>query len=572
MEQGRRYIPLQFKLLFSYIVLVLIPIIVIGSYTYNKTAGSAEKEMRDNLDVALSQYGTQVQYRVNDMVRSSDVLFDDQVLSRYLAGYYLDGERHRIMTQYVLPKMESAILLPNIQVMLSLYLDKPTIGEYYYEEREEYLLEGNRLYGIMYTERIKDYDWYKELDLSYNHLLWKQVGSDEKYDNISLLRPMIDYQTFQAIGLLKTTVKLRDIFEKLDLSNLAAGTKLIVVDQDQQFLYSNDITREQYDGSLLQEDGQYLLMTKELEQMPIQMLVLVPKLEIKKGSVQVRNITILICFISLVIAIIASLVISKFFTRRISKLVASLQAFTEGDFNKRIYYRGHDEFRMISHAFNEMASTIQTQIDEIYIANLEKKEAELQILHAQINPHFLYNTFSSISRMAKLGEAEKVHEMIMKLAKFYRLTLNKGEMIIPISKELEIIEAYLDIQNLKYGDRIIVSFDIDRQVVEQSTVKFILQPFIENILEHAWYDEQISIGISIERAEQKIVLKIEDNGLGMNEQTINGIFAQGESAIGYGIRNVNQRIQLHYGMEYGVRIESEVGRGTCVMLTIPYTH
>ena len=528
--------------------------------------------MSNNLAVTLSQYGTQVEYRVNDIIRSSDAVFDDQVLSRYLSGYYLGGERHRIMTEYIFPKMESAILLPNTQVMLSLYLDKPTIGEYYYEEREEYLKEGSRLYGIMYAERIQAEEWYNKLDLLYDEQLWEQVGKDKRYDNISLLRNIIDYERLQKIGLLKITVKMRDIFEGFDLSGLGEGTKLLVVDHNQQYLYSSNMTAAEYDPSLLQSSEQYLQMTEVLDSMPIQIIALVPKKALKEGSLQVRNITILICFISLLIAILISYIISKFFTLRFSKLVRSLQAFTEGDFNKRIYYRGHDEFHQISEAFNEMASTIQAQIDEIYISRLETKEAELQILHAQINPHFLYNTFSSISRMSKLGEVDKLNEMILKLAKFYRLTLNKGEMIIPISKEMEIINAYLDIQNLKYGDRILVTYDVDESLLQEETVKFIIQPFVENVLEHAWYDDQIHIRLAIKREEDKIVLIIEDNGLGMTEHTIEGIIATSESAIGYGIRNVDQRIKLHYGTEYGVHIESVVGEGTVIKLMIPYTH
>ncbi|URN96237.1 MAG: sensor histidine kinase [Candidatus Pristimantibacillus lignocellulolyticus] len=571
-RSGKRYIPLRTKLLASYILLILFPIIIIGSYTYYKTASSAEQEMRNNLAVALTQYRTQVDFRVNDIIRSSDAIFEDQVLSRNLSGYYLGGERHRIMTQYILPKMESAVLLPNTEVMISLYLDKPTIGEFYYEEREEDLRDGSRVYGIMYSSRIKDQEWYKNLNLMYDEKLWEQVGVDKQYDNISLLRNLIDYEILKKIGIIKITVKMRDVFEDFDLSNLGEGTKLIVVDHNQQYLYSSDMSEEEYDPSLLQSSEQYLQMTEDIDSVPFQLIALVPKKSLREGSLQVRNITILICFISLLVAVLISFIISKFFTLRFSKLVYSLQAFTEGDFNKRIYYRGQDEFGQISDAFNEMASTIQKQIDELYISKLETKEAELQILHAQINPHFLYNTFSSISRMAKLGEVDKLNEMILKLAKFYRLTLNKGEMIIPISKEIEIIKAYLDIQNLKYGDRIVVTYEIDDLLLEQETVKFILQPFVENVLEHAWYDDQIHIRLAISREEDRIILAIEDNGLGMPEHTIKGIIGTSESAIGYGIRNVDQRIKLHYGAEYGVYIESVVGEGTVIKLMIPYAH
>jgi len=278
---------------------------------------------------------------------------------------------------------------------------------------------------------------------------------------------------------------------------------------------------------------------------------------------------VFVCLLSIVVLTLASLFISKMFSKRFMKLIHSLQAFKEGDYGRRIGYKGRDEFADIAESFNDMAATTQQLIDEVYVSKLEKKEAELQILHAQINPHFLNNTFSSISRMAKLGEIAKLHEIIRELAKFYRLTLNRGEMLISIEKEVQIIESYLNIQNIKYASRILTSIDIQPGTERYETVKFVLQPFVENVLEHAWYDDEISIDIRIERQSDTIVMTVSDNGLGMKQETINAILGAGTEKIGYGIRNVDERIKLHYGKDYGVDIQSVVGQGTQVRIVLP---
>lgn len=572
-RRPERFFPLRYKLLVSYILLALIPVLAIGSYSYYYTMHSIEERTKDNLKVALGQFSNSVQIRMSDIIRSSDAIFDDQVLSRYLSGYILGYERHQIMTTYVLPKLDMATALPNVQVMLDVYLDRPSVDEYYYDAKEKFLRDGQRQFGIRYTERIQDEPWYLEMkDLAYDSIVWQQIGNDKEFQNISLVRPLIDYERIGKIGLIKVTVKLKDIFEDYDFSAFGEEMKLVVVDENNKLLYTSSMPEDEYQESMLvqAEASGDMLLESPLGIMNARIAVLVPLESMHKESFHMRNTVIWICLSSMLVAILISIFTSKVFTLRFGKLVHSLQAFKEGDLQRRIKYRGNDEFSQISEAFNDMASTIQSQINEIYISKLEKKEAELQILHAQINPHFLYNTFSSISRMAKLGELEKLHEIIRSLAKFYRMTLNRGEMFIPIGKEIEIIESYLSIQNIKYADRIIVRFDIDESLLEFKTVKFVLQPFVENVLEHAWYDDQIEIDVAVfAESEGEIVMEVRDNGLGMKEETIAAIFSESGNGIGYGIRNVEQRIKLHFGQSYGVVIRSMIGHGTAVQLRIP---
>jgi sensor histidine kinase YesM len=201
---------------------------------------------------------------------------------------------------------------------------------------------------------------------------------------------------------------------------------------------------------------------------------------------------------------------------------------------------------------------------------LRKREAELAALQAQINPHFLYNTLSSISRLAKFGEIGKLHDMVMALAKFYRLTLSDGRAIIPIEDEWQQALAYVDIQRIKHRDRLRFSFRIDEGLFRYDTLKLILQPFIENVLEHSWYGgEPIWLKIWGYAQDESIVFQIIDDGVGMPPGKIESIFAPSGVKAGYGIRNVHERIRLQFGEPFGVSIRSGRGIGTSVKIVIP---
>lgn len=566
------YIPLRYKLLISYMLLVMTPVIGIGSYSYFTSVQSSEEHTRNNLEIAVEQIGSNVDYRLADIIRGANEIYMDQRLSRFLDGYYLDYEKYRVTTQEVLPKLESAVNKPNIEVKLSIYLSDTSISELYYNDLTE---TEERQYSIFHIDRIKDTDWYRALKLSYDTLVWQQVGSDADKGRLSLLRPIINYETFKPFGLLNMNAALSDIFYDVDFSKLGRDSLMFVVGRDNHLLYAS--SHEEADAGLLAKvkDGDiekpkgYLEIKEKLSNMNATMIAWIPRSSFQENSQKVRDVTILICFLSLLVLTFISWLMSRYFSKRFYKLIRSLKAFKEGDFHRRMVVPGKDEFSQIGEAFNDMASNMERLIDEVYLSKLEKKEVELQVLHSQMNPHFLYNTFSSISRMAKLGEIEKMHEMVRSLAKFYRLTLNRGEMIISVDKELQITQSYVDIQRIKFGERMIVDYEIDEEALEYETVKFILQPFVENVLEHAWYEDEIRLWIRFKSEGESVVFEVEDNGLGMKEEVVAQALDASEKGIGYGIRNVDQRIKLQFGKDYGVSIASRIGEGTTVRIRIP---
>jgi sensor histidine kinase YesM len=223
----------------------------------------------------------------------------------------------------------------------------------------------------------------------------------------------------------------------------------------------------------------------------------------------------------------------------------------------------------IADSFNQMATSIQELIENVYVQGIQKKQAELDVLQAQISPHFLYNTLSTIGSLANLGEVQKVTKMIRELSKFYRLTLNGGQVYISIGKELEQVESYLEIQKVKYADAFKIYFDIEPEIKHIPIIKLILQPFVENIFKHAWFGETIAIRITGKRLGDRIELKIIDNGIGMRPETLKKMLSNTIHSDRYGLKNVEERIKLRYGTDFGIRIGSYYGAGTTVQIILP---
>ncbi|MBY9079143.1 sensor histidine kinase [Paenibacillus sp. HN-1] len=566
--------PIRHKLLISYLLLVLTPVALIGGYAYFSSVRTVEEQTRGNLEVAIRQIASNIEYRIRDITRGPDEIYADQTLSRYLTGYHSGWEKYSIMSQYVLPRLENAANLPSQEVKLTLYVDNPDISEYYYTDTNNN--RGGRQYSLFKADRIKDKGWYKELNMHYGSHLWRQVEDDEATGSISYFRPLINFDTLGLMGLVKMTVSMNDIFSDAGTGKLGEESLLFVVDDHNRLLYSSTpdnsvlsaLSKGGGQGEMIPPDS-YMQIKETIPNLPVSVVAWVPYSSLQEKSDRVRDVTIAVCAASLLVLMLISLVMSQYFSRRFSNTIASLRSFKEGNFQKRMPSQGGDEFAQIGSAFNEMASTIQRLINEVYVSNLEKKESELQVLHSQMNPHFLYNTFSSISRMAKLGEIDKLHEVLRELARFYRLSLHHGERLVSVEQELQIVKAYLDIQRIKNGDRIHAHYDISPDVLGCETTKFVLQPFVENSLEHAWYDDEITIWIRAYVREGAVCLEVEDNGLGMKQEIVSQILDPTDKGIGYGIRNVNQRVKLQYGAEYGVRIESSLGEGTLMRITLP---
>jgi two-component system sensor histidine kinase YesM len=194
----------------------------------------------------------------------------------------------------------------------------------------------------------------------------------------------------------------------------------------------------------------------------------------------------------------------------------------------------------------------------------------MRALQAQINPHFLYNSLSLINWKAIEAGKEDISKLTLALSSFYRTSLNRGNNILTIERELENMESYLKIQSCMHDDSFDVILDVDEDIYPYETLNLILQPLVENSIEHGidlLEDRKGYIKIIGRMDEEKIYLIVEDNGIGIEPEVLASILEF--KTRGYGVRNVNERITLYYGEEYRLQIESEVGKGTRSTITIP---
>ena len=286
--------------------------------------------------------------------------------------------------------------------------------------------------------------------------------------------------------------------------------------------------------------------------------------------------------ISIIIGIcfLISLVISYLVAGKVSKplldLCYSLNQVKEGNFDVVSKVAGYDEINLLKSSFNGMAQEIKKLLEDIKNKEAYKRRIENDLLRAQINPHFLYNTLFSIKCLAETRRPEEVSEMISALIDFLKMTLRKDADLICLSEEFIITEKYLVLQQMRYGDKLSFEFEPDEKTTQCMVPALILQPIVENAIFHGIEakNEMGIIVISSEIQNERLIISISDDGAGMNEDTLERVidtctnkeYTRNESI---GIANVSGRIKVDFGNEYGLHIESEAGIGTTVTIELP---
>jgi two-component system sensor histidine kinase YesM len=257
-----------------------------------------------------------------------------------------------------------------------------------------------------------------------------------------------------------------------------------------------------------------------------------------------------------------------------------MKRFQKGSFQERIEIRNRDEIGDLSLGYNSMVANIKQLIDDSYILQIKEKEAELNALQAQINPHFLYNTLEMIYWEAEAANQTHIGEMVISLSRLFRLSLNRGKNYTSVAQEKEFIENYLILQKLRFKDDLEYTIQIEDNILEFTVLKLILQPFVENAILHGFGKKRGKVRISIQGMlrEDHLYFKIEDDGIGMDpiilqnileDETENETNTSQESG-GFAIKNINKRLELYFKDNYSLKFTSELGKGTTVEILIPF--
>ena len=261
---------------------------------------------------------------------------------------------------------------------------------------------------------------------------------------------------------------------------------------------------------------------------------------------------------------------SRIFTRKIEELTKNMDQVNHGSREVTVSSDSEDEVGILINSFHNMMDEINRLIDEVYVNKIALKEYELKVLQAQINPHFLYNTLSMMNWMAIRSNQMEISKVTLALSTFYRTALSKGEDVVTVENCIQNMQAYLEIQLTMHDNNFSVDWDIDPTIKNEKMPKLLLQPVVENAIEHGIDEKEDGdkkIFLSFRGNGDDVVITVRDNGMGMPQEKAETLVTY--QAKGYGLKNVNDRIRILYGENYGIRIFSAPDEGTTVVMRFP---
>ena len=553
---------LKSKLAMVYILAGFLPIVVILFVNYFQMRSVFKNQEKNTLYSFIKRSVLDLDDEFKKYAELAKLITNDENVNDILSTIYLDDNRiNEKFDQSVAPSLDTFIYFHNEVSKITIYTDR--IVDY----KNKYLAP---------IEELKKADWYESIADSRNNN-WI-AGTDEK--TIVLVRKMQSLEENGINGYFYEKINYDNVFEDLS-ENISDNYGICVSDRLGQNIYSYDTftdKNKEYNLSLPEitkkysdMNKDYFIVKKTIPETGWNVWLYKPE---KLMGTSIRQINI-ITFGGTLVCLVATFMCIRFtaifVTTRIGKLQKAVARVEKEDFSYALNTTSQDEIGELITSFSKMERKLNYLINEVYKSRIKEKEYEMKALQAQINPHFLYNTLSLINWKAIEAGKRDISKITLALSAFYRTSLNKGNNITHISGEIENMRSYLSIQLMLHDDGFDVTEDIDDSVLEYTCPNLILQPLIENAIDHGIdvmpEDRRGVISVICKDMDTYIQFVIKDNGIGMTkEQTVKILTKDSK---GYGVRNVNERLKLCYGEEYPMIIKSKENTGTEVIITIP---
>lgn len=550
-------ISFQRKLFLSYLLIVIIPISVIGLYAYQQAGENILQQKKSDILKMTSSIVDDIEYRLtkyNNMIQlfSLSTRVNQIYNTKYENFYNLNVDYSEAVSQLI----GTLICINNDLKSIKIYTDNASFS--------------SEVYSIYLTDSMKKENWYKETRDSI------KVKWFIKDNNI------LGVGRFSSTERNNDTVVLQPAYKKLFtmMDNLDPSEYIVnIIDKDDNLVYTNsdhlekrniDVKNKENLSVLRIDENDYYIVKKDIPSASWTMVCYIPTDVITSSSSPILSATILLILSCFILLILLIWVFTSMFVKRIRLLNEKVEMVSAGNLKQEISSDIKDEIGNFTNSFGHMLKNLNHMIDEITQSKIRQKESELKLLQAQINPHFLYNSLSIISWKAIMIRSFEISDLVSTISKYYRTTLNKGNTIISIRDEISNIKAYIDIQLVMHYHSFDVEYDIDESIYGYYMINTILQPIVENAIGHGIDVLESTRGflrVSAHCEEKSIRFLISDNGNGMSEDTLNRIFI--DQSMGYGLKNVQERIRLQFGDEYGLEISSEPGNGTRVRIIIP---
>lgn len=471
----------------------------------------------------------------------------------------------------------------------------------YMEEGPTTAYETSTLFRINTFKQIVSFDDYNYLEPSIQWHKGIEFADDTLPEDIVLLKNIVSNANYQQnIGVIRMDFDANVFTDVLNETNITATSTAMLCTPD-YILCNSDTTNKKVDATLLTAvqryangltinqypywekeamiNGQKMMIgVEEIKLTNWKLVLIIPETDVLSSISQARKQSVFLFLFILPLSFVLTYVVTISTTRRLSKLATEMHNIDISTFHKEITPSSKDEIGILTQNFNYMLTKISMLLDETYELGKTAKNAELLALQAQINPHFLYNTLDQIYWMGIRHNIPEISNLVIDLSKFYKSSLSKGKSIVSLENEMDMIGAYVNIQNVRFDNIITLEITIAEEFLQYQIPKITLQPIVENAILHGIYekDEPGTIQIRAYTREAYLYLSVCDNGLGMDLDTLSMLRGNlGHQVLdqsnmhGYGLANIDHRIKIFYGAEYGLEIESEYQVGTTVLLRLP---
>lgn len=450
----------------------------------------------------------------------------------------------------------------------------------------EYFVD-KKSYKAFSLEEIKGCSWYNELLREEGGYIIKFNGGglfNESYQKyVSLMRVINDLDTQKPIGIMIVNIPEQALINSFKNAIKQGDTSILIKDQNNNnIIETGDLIGHSIDHEIYGSHNYFIEKVKGHDYIFSSLKIkdynwtIVSKMPFKELSKELNTFyftTFVVTIINGILMFIGAISISGLITNPIKKLLKSMKGVENGEFKKVDIEAGNDEIGKLRDGYNIMVLEIEKLINKIIDEQRIKRNAELNVLQAQVKPHFLYNTLDAMEYLALSGKCDEVYEALEALGTYYRSSLSKGREVITVAEEIDIVKNYFLLQKLRYGDIFTDTYEVDERVLKLKVLKLILQPIAENALYHGIKPkgEKGNIKLKAELVGNLVRISIEDNGVGMTEEELDKVIGDkiDKNNLSFGLRGTIERLRIFYGISDVYEIESHKRYGTKVTITIP---
>jgi two-component system sensor histidine kinase YesM len=576
-----QFISIRTKMLVLFCCLITVPFLISGMMTYWKYSANMERDARTSSEQIVEQVSINLERYIKEMERITMALYYDDNVSRILekhTGPLQDNSYLRSDELYKMSQMMSSVIYERTEV----------------EGIFIFALDGSLFSNLQETAKINwqpsDNGWMETANAKDGGLVILPPNDGSYYLEkprrvISLARLIKNPLTNQRIGYVKVDLTSKGFEKILTSIQITENSKLYVFNENKETIYPfSGEGREEIPVNTSEVNTSRMLVSERATDYGgLHILGIIPRSDLLTEARQLVSYTGWISLASLFVAFVASVFTSNRLVKPIRNLHVKMKRVQNGELSERAEVTTNDEIGLLTSGFNVMVSQLDKTIKEVYELTIRDKESELAALQSQINPHFLYNTLESISMAARRDRNEELSQVIASLGRLLQYTVNKQERLVPLQEELAFIDHYLNIQSFRLEDRLQVDIQVDLSHESILVPKLILQPLIENAIEHGMGSGTLKITLTTRLDDQDLWIGIADDGKGIDSETMAKIEQnlakpligpepqQGKRSKGFALRNIHRRIHILYGEPYGLYPQKNVTEGAAFFIRIPFS-